>query len=73
MSKIRHVKIRRSDKGANGAPPHLLQFLDNLNKCFLTNSQSRFVSVVLCGVLEPLRLDQHTLPSPCISVIMEAM
>ena len=41
------------------------------NKCFLTNTQSRFVSVILYGVLGHLLIEQYT----ClfISAVLEAM
>ena len=39
---------------------------------FSTNAQSRFASVVVDGVLGPLRLARHTLRCPCISVVPEA-
>ena len=38
----------------------------------LTNPQSRFVSVVLDGVLGPSRLARHTSWFPCFSVVPEA-
>ena len=37
-----------------------------------TNTQSRFASVVLDGVLGPPRIARHTCRCPCISVVPEA-
>ena len=40
--------------------------------CLLTNTQSRFASVVVDGVLGPPRMARHTWRCPCISVVPEA-
>ena len=39
---------------------------------FSTNTQSRFASAVVDGVLGPLRLARHTCRCPCICVVPEA-
>ena len=39
---------------------------------FSTNAKSRFASVVVDGVLGPLRLARQTCRCPCISVVLEA-